>query len=151
MRQILIGITLLLTNVALAQTFDRSGNELTWLEGVWERTNVKPGQSGVEIWAKVNSDTWIGRGVSMRGSDTMFVEKLKIVRSDGKMFYVADVPENKGEVLFQFTSMTEAGFVCENPSHDFPKKIVYDLKSGVLTATVSGNGTSFDVIFERRH
>jgi hypothetical protein len=121
--------------------------KLSWLEGKWERTNSKPGKKGFEIWTKISSLEWKGRGISLTGSDTTFVEKLKLVAKDGAAYYVADVPENKTEVLFKFTELTESGFVCENPAHDFPKKISYQKDGNKMKAVISGDGKSIEYHF----
>ncbi|MEJ0031063.1 MAG: DUF6265 family protein [Bacteroidota bacterium] len=123
--------------------------KVEWLNGTWNRTNAKPGRSGSEMWTKNNNEL-IGRGVTMKGVDTAFVEKLKIVAKDGKLFYVADVPENKTTVWFEFTSLTDKGFVCENPKHDFPKKISYSLDGDNLKAVISGDGKEIDYLFVRK-
>jgi hypothetical protein len=123
-------------------------SKVEWLTGSWTRTNVKPGRSGVEVWAK-NGNELVGRGISLKGMDTTFVEKIRIVSKEGKLFYVPDVPENKGEVWFELTSVTEKGFVCENPKHDFPKKIVYEVDGKDLKATISGDGKSIDYFFKK--
>ena len=124
--------------------------KLTWLTGEWNRTNAKPGRSGVEKWV-VNSATELqGRGINMRGSDTALVEKLKIIIKDNNIYYAADVPENKSVVLFKFTKLTDNEFVCENPEHDFPKQIAYTRDGTKLKATISGNGKSIDYLFEKK-
>lgn len=125
-------------------------DSLDWLVGTWTRTNAKPGRAGAEMWSKKSADEFVGRGVSLKGSDTTFVEKIRIVSKEGKLFYVADVPENKKEVWFEFTSQTQRGFVCENPKHDFPKKIVYDFDGTTLKATISGDGKAIDYLFVRK-
>src|SRR5688572_2068409 len=79
-------------------------SKLDWLMGTWNRTNAKPGRSGVEIWQKVSSTELIGRGINLKGTDTTFVEKLNIILKDKDIYYVADVPENKEPVLFRLTS-----------------------------------------------
>ncbi len=120
------------------------------LAGTWHRTNSKPGNSGIEVWTKVSDVLWHGIGTTLRGTDTVFVEKLKIVVNSEGIFYVADVPENKLEVYFAFTKLTENEFVCENPSHDFPKKITYQFTGNTLRAEVSGNGKVISYLFERQ-
>jgi len=122
--------------------------KLEWLPGKWIRTNAKPGRSGVEIWTK-NGNELVGRGINLRGADTTFVEKLRSVSKDGKLFYVPDVPENKGEVWFEMTSVTDRSFVGENPKHDFPKKIVYECDGKNLKATISGDGKAIDYFFTK--
>jgi hypothetical protein len=123
--------------------------QLDWLAGTWTRANMKPGRSGAEVWTKKNNEL-VGLGVNMKGQDTTFVEKLKIVSKDGKLFYVADVPENKTEVWFGFTRLTKNSFMCENPMHDFPKKISYVLDGDSLKATISGDGKEIDYLFIRK-
>ncbi len=123
--------------------------KLTWLEGSWIRTNAKPGRSGVEWWKMAGVNELTGRGISLKGVDTTFVEKLRITIHDNVICYVADVPENKEPVYFRFTSLTGNSFVCENPAHDFPKKISYSLDGRKLTAIVSGDGKEIVYLFER--
>jgi flagellar hook assembly protein FlgD len=132
-----------------SQTTDISRVE--WLTGTWTRTNAKPGRSGAEVWGRKSATELVGHGYNLKGTDTTFVEKIKLVAKDGKLFYVADVPENKAEVWFEITSITEKGFVSENPKHDFPKKISYELKGSQLKATISGDGKSIDYLFVKRN
>lgn len=124
-------------------------NKLTWLTGTWNRTNVKPGRKAHERWEMVGSHAMKGFGVTMKEQDTAFVEKLQLVIKDNKIWYVADVAHNKAPVFFELTAIANDGFTCENPAHDFPKKIVYKLNGDKLIATISGDGKAFDYLFER--
>ena len=124
-------------------------DQLTWLVGTWKRTNSKAGQSGFETWSKVSSTELRGRGITMRGSDTVFVEKIRIISKDKELYYVADVPENKEPVYFRIIELKEGGFTCENPEHDFPKKISYSRQGNKLHATISGNGKAITYLFEK--
>lgn len=126
-----------------------SVDQVKWLEGNWRRTNSKAGQSGLEVWKKISSTELNGRGITMHGSDTAFIEKLRIIVRDGNLFYVADVPENQKLVYFRLTDIKQNSFTCENPDHDFPKKISYSLDGNKLHATISGNGKSINYFFER--
>ncbi|HEY5822722.1 MAG TPA: DUF6265 family protein [Cyclobacteriaceae bacterium] len=128
---------------------EKDFSKLSWLEGSWKRTNAKPGRTASENWKKGNSNEWIGIGVSLKEQDTSFVEKLKILVKDNAIYYVADVAENKGPVYFKFTELTSDGFVCENPDHDFPRKISYKKEGNNLKATTSGDGKSIDFLFVR--
>ena len=125
-------------------------NKLSWLTGTWNRTNVKPGRKAHERWEMAGSNEMKGFGVTMKEQDTAFVEKLKLVIKDNKIWYVADVAHNKAPVFFELTGITNDGFICENAAHDFPKKIVYKLNGNKLTATISGDGRSFDYLFDRQ-
>ena len=115
-------------------------NDVAWLIGKWERTNVKVGTKAFEYWEKESESSLRGIGFSMRGADTTFVEKLKIEQREGTFYYVADVRENTEPIYFKFTKLSEYGFISENPEHDFPKMISYELRDGQMTATISDGG-----------
>lgn len=86
----------------------------------------------------------------MKGADTTFVEKLTIVIKSGNLYYVSDVPENPKPVDFKITFVDEKSFVCENPAHDFPKKIAYNKDgSNNLRAVISGDGKEVEYLFRR--
>jgi hypothetical protein len=137
------------SNSSFSQVTDADFLKLSWLEGSWARTNAKPGRGGNERWVKNSTTTLQGYGVNMNGADTAFVEKLKIISKERKIFYVADVPENKEPVLFLFTTITDHSFVCENLQHDFPKRISYEKDGDQLKAVISGNGKSIDYLFKK--
>ena len=123
--------------------------KLAWLEGTWTRTNIKLGQTGSERWTKISGTELSGLGLTMKGQDTISLEKLKLIVKDANVFYVADLRENKEPVYFKLTEISETSFTCENSDHDFPKKIVYQKDDKKLKATISGNGRSIDYFFEK--
>lgn len=124
--------------------------KLQWMVGTWTRTTNDPGQSGLESWQKVSSTEFRGKGVTMKGTDTVFVEKLQLIIKDNNIYYVSDVPENPNPVPFKITAINSKGFTCENPSHDFPKKISYQLNGKSLKATISGDGKEINFFFLRK-
>jgi hypothetical protein len=125
--------------------------KLDWLIGTWNQTNVtKPGRTSHEYWAKSNQSGLSGYAVTLQGFDTVFVEKTTIIQKDNALYYVADVPGNNAPIYFKFTELTTTGFVCENPQHDFPKRISYQLDGQKLKAQISGNGKTVDYYFERK-
>lgn len=144
-------ILILMSDFAFAQdlTGEQKLKKLSWLEGTWNRTNVKTGRTASERWVITDQGDFRGLGVSMNGVDTSFVEKLKIITQDNEVYYVADVPGNKELTYFKFTELTATGFVCEALEHDFPKKISYQVSGTKLKANISGNGKSIDYFFER--
>lgn len=151
MKSLLAFILLLgMTASSFSQTAESDFSKLEWLAGTWNRTNItKPGRTAHERWEKSGTYSFRGYGVTMQGQDTVFLEKISIVIQDNTLYYVADVPENNQPVYFKFTSLTPAGFVCENPDHDFPKKITYELDGSRLKAQISGNGKAIDYWFEK--
>ncbi len=116
-------------------------NKLEWVLGKWERTGLRSGSSAYESWKKTSAYSFEGIGVSMTGSDTTFVEKLRIEIKDDKIYYVADVRQNAKPVYFELTEISAQGFVSKNMEHDFPKVISYSLKENRLTAIISDGGS----------
>ena len=107
--------------------------------------------SGREEWKKSTGTELLGQGITREGKDTVSTGKIKLVVKDRHIFYVAMPSENKKPTYFRLTAITEKSFVCENPDHDFPKKIVYELtEHNKLKATISGDGKSINYIFERQ-
>jgi hypothetical protein len=74
---------------------------------------------------------------------------MKLLVKDNSLYFVADVKENAAPVYFRVTSINEQGFTCENPKHDFPKKISYQLEGKKLKATISGDGREVSYYFDR--
>lgn len=145
-------ILIVVTFASYAQTVTASPEnlkKLDWLTGTWNRVDTKPNRPGSERWEKISPTEWQGWGVSMKGKDTSFVEKLRIIAKDNLIFYVADVKSNRNIVYFQFVSLSDDHFVCENPAHDFPKRIEYKLRGNQLQASISGDGRTIPFLFEK--
>ncbi|MEK6783727.1 MAG: DUF6265 family protein [Bacteroidota bacterium] len=124
--------------------------KLNWLIGTWYQANTKPGYSAHERWEEISPYEHHGFGITLQGKDTVFIEKLRILIKENDIYYVADVPENQKLAYFKLIEITDSGFVCENPNHDFPKKISYQLDGEKLKAQISGDGKAIDYLFERK-
>ncbi len=154
MKKIVISVSCLLSFVsAIAQTNNERPpgkfKQLEWLTGNWRMINSKKGMSGTESWTKISDSAFTGTGITLHGSDTAALEKLKIIKKGKDIFYIADLRENKEPVYFRMIKITSHEFVCENQEHDFPKMISYKKENNMLTATISGNGKSIDYLFEK--
>lgn len=93
-----------------------------------------------EFW-KESENGLTGTGVVLSNGDTVFIEHLAILEREGDWYYSAKIDsQNNGEpVYFKLQTKEDSLFVFENPDHDFPQKIVYDLQaSGDLLITTSG-------------
>lgn len=129
---------LLLYSFATAQNAT-SIKQMQWLEGSWK---MEKGPN-TETWKLVN-DTALG-GISTHTDDEgeAFVdEMIRIVIRGTTLYYIPQVPDqNKGkEVEFKIVSFTSKSFVAENMAHDFPQRIVYELKDAThLYAYIEGN------------
>lgn len=140
---LLLSVLLSLTSVEFGEL-----DELRWLVGTWERTDMKPGKQGFEIWEQEGLRL-TGRGISMQGADTTFVEMLGVKIIDGELYYIAEVPQNPNPTLFKIVELRDGFVKCENPEHDFPKVITYERKQDQLLAVISGNGQAMSFSFQK--
>ena len=147
MRAILMlaGLTLF---ISCSGQSDMSIKEIAWMMGNWERTDLKPGKKGYEIWSLENADM-IGMGVSITGSDTTFVEKLSIELVNDVFYYVAEVPGNSEPTRFEVTDLRQNYLKCENPTHDFPKEIIYERDGERLTAIIADGQKRMSFAFRK--
>tara|TARA_B110000090_G_scaffold30786_1_gene32486 strand:- start:73 stop:480 length:408 start_codon:yes stop_codon:yes gene_type:complete len=116
----------------------------SFLIGDWVRTNSTDSLKTYESWQK----DFTGIGLTLKGSDTTFVEQLKILEKNDMLFLeVSGV--NESGTLFKFTEQTATSFVCENPKNEFPKRIKYYIDEPLLRAEVSNESFQIDFVFER--
>ena len=142
---------LLVANTSNAQESNQQKfKKLEWLVGTWDRTNAGAGKSGYESWSKVSGVKLVGKGVSLEGKKVVFVENLEFIAKGADLFYTVVVTGEKKPVYFKLTALSNDGFTCENPKHDFPKKITYLRTGKTAKAVISGNGKSIDYIFVRK-
>ncbi|MDX2173341.1 MAG: DUF6265 family protein [Bacteroidota bacterium] len=147
-RNITLFALVIFTSVVHSQS--NNLNKLNWLIGHWKKTDSITKKTSIENWSKLSETEFGGIGCTLKVNDTVFVEKLKIISKGNTLYYVADVKENKGLVLFKFSSITKNGFVCENPEHDFPKKIEYKLTNKHLTVIISDDKKKINFEFDRK-
>ena len=113
--------------------------QMQWLEGSWK---MEKGPA-TETWNYVNDTTFAA--ISTHSDDdgeAIVDEMIRIVLRGSSFYYIPLVPDqNKGkEVEFKITSFTQNSFVAENKAHDFPQRIVYQLKDAShLYAYIEGN------------
>jgi hypothetical protein len=110
-----------------------------WLLGSWE-TATKKG-TVLETWEKLNDKEFAGKSYAVKGSDTLVFERVRLVETEGTLFYIPTVhDQNDGKpVSFRSRSVSPAEMIFENPAHDFPQQITYRQISGdSLQAVVSG-------------
>lgn len=118
-----------LTALTLLQP-GKSVEPFKWLEGEWT-ARVNRG-SIVEEWRMTSDSTLQGqcRFVNTNGQENVY-EQLLFLYAGGKFSYIITLLNRPGQpkVPFVITSFTGKGFVAENPEHDFPRRIVYELRS----------------------
>jgi hypothetical protein len=135
---------------AISQVTAADLSPLNWLIGTWERTNGRAGRTSFEKWEQVNPNEFRGTGFFVQGADTTITERLKIILSGNDLNYIADVPGNPEPVYFKVTKLELHHFICENPSHDFPKRIEYQWNENELKAIISGDGKFITYLFRKK-
>lgn len=111
--------------------------DMAWLAGAWTGSRGTGGAiTFEERWspAKGGAMLAISRTVNASGRMSAF-EFLRIVERDGGLVYVAQ-PGGAPATEFVLTELSAKRAVFDNPRHDYPKRIVYELSSdGGLVAT----------------
>ncbi len=104
--------------------------------------------STFEIW-NFRDSLFLGKAIKAENTDTILLEKLRILKVENDFFYEATVPDqNEGQpVKFKLIQQNTNQFVFENKKHDFPKKIIYDFPDeSSIIVTILGNDKT--VIFK---
>src|SRR3954468_19479479 len=126
---------MLLTMVGALQGTTAGVKDVAWMSGCWELTSK--GRHVIEHWTPVEAGTLMGVSRAAANGKTIEWEFLVIREGASGLEYVAK-PSGQPEATFTSTSVTPTEVVFENPSHDFPRKIVYRRDGDTLTAAVEG-------------
>jgi len=111
-----------------------------WFIGEWGNKSAEGELT--ERWKKENDSVYLGESYFVVGqNDTVFAEHVRLVEANGKLSFIVSVPGQNKElpVSFEMTSATDNQITFENPEHDFPNKIIYNLvEKDSLIAEISG-------------
>lgn len=122
------------------------------LAGCWEQ--IVPNGRTVEQWMPEEGGLLLGMSRSVRDGKVRDYEFLRIDRDpSGRLRFVAR-PSGQAEATFMLVSLTEDTVVFENPSHDFPQRILYrfvdkDTLVGHIEGSVDGKARSADFPYKR--
>jgi hypothetical protein len=120
-----------------------------WLVGEWR--GARGEDQIVERWQKVSAETFEGQGTTRRAGKVVEAETLRLVAMAQRVFYVAKVVHNELPVAFALTQCDGQRLVFENPAHDFPKKLEYQLTAAdSLSVRVSAGERAFTLSFKRQ-
>lgn len=104
--------------------------KFSWLKGTWkmeEKASVL-----VEEWTAGGSGSIKCRSYEVKGNDTTLIERATISCIAGKQVFtyypVINSPgENIMPVTFALISEENGTYIFENPEHDFPQRVVYQI------------------------
>lgn len=110
-----------------------------FLAGIWQLE----GENQFEQWTKLNDQTM--KGVSYQQADGKMhvMEYLEIGKTDRGLVYSATVPgQNHGKTIRFLSARADSIYIFENPEHDFPKYIKYQITGKKQLKVMIGNELS---------
>lgn len=119
---------------------ERERDLFKMLVGNWQDMRTEGDPSFHEQWVEDPEGHLTGLGVVLSGKDTVWIEHLRILRTDSGTWYEATIPtQNEGDpVPFEMTNAKDS-LVFSNPEHDFPQFITYvPTSDGGWSVRVSG-------------
>lgn len=128
--------------------------DLAWLAGAWVGTK---GKSVIEErWSPPRGGSMLAVSRTVSGEKLVMFEFLRVVERDGGLVYVAQ-PGGRTPTEFVLTELDATHAVFDNPRHDFPQRIAYEvIEGGGLRATIGriqggGRGQTFEWKREEAH
>lgn len=113
--------------------------DLAWLAGAWVGTRGEAGTTSIEErWTPPLGGAMlaVSRTVSRAKDRMVAFEFLRLVERDGGLVYIAQ-PGGRPPTEFVLTELGKTRAVFENPRHDSPQRIVYELSAeGRLSASI---------------
>lgn len=114
-----------------------------FLVGEWIRTNEKSDRKTYENWKKVDKNTFLGRGFTIKNNDTISQEHITITKIDDKWILKVNLDKTKNVTTeFEFINSDKISFTLENHKNDFPKLIKYWKVGYQLKAEISNDESS---------
>jgi hypothetical protein len=101
-------------------------NNLQQLQGTWVRKGTKGNM--YEVWTP-GERVMYAYSYTKKGNDSIPEENVLLHPKGGDIYYTVTTARqnNQQPVDFKLTLNTHNRFVFENPAHDYPKRIVYEL------------------------
>lgn len=99
-----------------------------WLLGDWESKDSLGTLS--ESWQTLDDSTFVGKSLFITPkNDTVHQETMELMQKEDFLIYTTTVKgENRDEPTpFQMTESSDSLLVFENPKHNYPQKIRYQL------------------------
>lgn len=132
MKTLLLCVALALP--AAAADIDRLG----WMSGRWSATIN--GVEMEEIWTTPRGGMLVGLHRDVSAKRTSF-EFMRIEQTKEGIAFIAQ-PSGGAATIFPLLESSARRVVFANPQHDFPQRIIYELRDGQLCARVEGEGNA---------
>lgn len=129
MKKLMLLALLALPVSAADPTADPTVADLGWISGHWSAGGVE------EVWLAPKGDLMLGMSRTVRANGKTAFEFIRIAKTEDGIAYIAQ-PGGKAPTSFKLVESKPGRAVFANPQHDFPKRIVYELRDGKLCARV---------------
>ncbi|MGE0143110.1 MAG: DUF6265 family protein [Planctomycetota bacterium] len=108
-----------------------------WLAGAWVGTSGTNGSRSIEErWSPPLGGSMLAVSRTVSRGRTVAFEYLRVLERDGGLVYIAQ-PNGAPPTTFTLTELSDTRAVFENPRHDFPQRIIYELSAeGGLSASI---------------
>ena len=126
-----------------------SSQNFDWLLGEWKVNQETKGKESFESWEKVNENHYSGIGISIQYGDTIFQEKMNLMKSGEQWDLSVIMPDETKATVFKGTSFNETEFTCMNQENDFPKTIKYWIDGDILRAEVFNDEINIPFEFKK--
>jgi hypothetical protein len=115
-------------------------NKLLAIKGDWSMDSRKG--TLYESWQQINDSSLKGRSYRLINSiDTLLIEEVELVKRGNEVLYIPVVvgQNNMHPVVFKLTKTSTDTFSFDNPEHDYPQRVIYELpNNGTLHARIEG-------------
>lgn len=132
-----VGLYLHAEDIPLPKPAKATIADLAWLSGNWTGTRGTNGSIVFEErWCPPSGGAMLATSRTVSRDRMSAFEFLRIVEREGGLIYIAQ-PGGASPTEFVLTDLSPQKAVFDNPRHDYPKRIVYELGSeGRMTATI---------------
>jgi hypothetical protein len=125
---------MILAALILLAVVEPKADQLSWMSGYW--LSCEDGLEVSETWSDPRGGLMAGHGMTFRSGEASF-EVSHIGPHEGRLAYFAR-PNGQAPTIFPAVEVSEGRAVFENPSHDFPSRIVYLREGEALVARIEG-------------
>lgn len=123
-------------DIALPKPAKAAIGDLAWLAHAWVGSRGEKGPTTEERWSPPLGGAMLAVSRTVAREKMVAFEYLRIIERDGGLVYIAQ-PGGRPPVEFVLTELGKSRAVFENPRHDSPQRIVYELSpEGGLIATI---------------
>lgn len=122
--------------ILVAQLQAADVNQLTWITGCW---SMQQGAVTIEErWTPPVGGQMMGVARTIRAGKVVAREFMVIDTEPAGIFYAPRIGTPDAAVRFKLTTQTDTEVIFENPTHDFPQRVLYRKTPDGLSARIDG-------------